>query len=1117
MKGELRRLELLSGFFYYTLNIKSLQHAATLLQGFRSYELNPLLRTHAQALRNLRLLYSGSISDDRIKTEIRLYAEHTHSTENYFTIDSRTLDISCAFTRPDPAMLTALEKLNDLNELKIHSHKTAELSEPMFIFAEHGGEKRIYPIKHFPGSLPATARHEYGRQRKTNIDIAWADLLAEARDMDLIDSLQAQARAGNWEKRLQATQLSIPSADGKLLPSQLLTLHGLKHLIGLPGSGKTTLLVCLLRYLSRQKLKTAIFFPSIEVAKSYLEDLQRYGVNTGLLMGQSTSTRQRHAARLSEALAAGDPLKGFARSSTSANLIEGTCALPALTDAPSSAVSLEDSFCQTVLQRSERSDSGYAKRLCPAWSVCSAKKAVRELPNADVWLGHVLSANTTMAKHTTLFSEQYIEYIAREFDVVIFDEADKAQQDLDNSGIAELSLTGNKSSIHKYIQEQVLHATAAGKNAALKDDSYYKLVLECGVFESVSFALMSAIQQLHEELKKSLTGVLLTPRRLLERWHTTTKILQTTECLEEQEKQDQIRLFFSDMWEQSALRIYQTLNDLELAADTDVSRFAELFDLSLNDAQTLSDEITLHQSLWLNATNITVRRKSERELKDLLASILPNSNNVKHPMLVPLLLSVTFSIISFRHLKNSLVAQESLVAGPLAFSSPMRSSALTSATPSNLLGSIAGIRFFPQKTEAANASINQNIEIQYISFNGAPRALMYQLHEWLLTADGKSTGPSVLLTSATSYFPSSPSSHINISPTYLLHAPAARQQTTKSRYAFRPIPDLNARDTSNLRFSGVGEVDDGLRNLEKMVIALLDGGPTNSQLAKDCASFDEREGITRKAAFVVNSYEQSTALKAFIDQRFGEWRTHTIAVVKELPSDPNIKGYVTSAGVEALGDDTHWKILIFPLLALGRGTNIVATSGPRKLDAMIGTMYFLTRPHPTPNDLSLFTSLAAQLTQQFNDADLSSSHSIDDVVSAYKNARKNVYIRTSMLMSQPLYSRGLSPTLHQHFTANSAVPLLQAIGRGMRNGCPVQCFFVDCAWAEGANKQEKDTSISSMLVQLRNLLIEGTDSPDPKVALLFRELYGPFLQPLLEIKGMQMPTHRAEAPSSNHF
>ena len=105
---------------------------------------------------------------------------------------------------------------------------------------------------------------------------------------------------------------------------------------------------------------------------------------------------------------------------------------------------------------------------------------------------------------------------------------------------------------------------------------------------------MSAIQQLHEELKKSLTGVLLTPRRLLERWHTTTKILQTTECLEEQEKQDQIRLFFSDMWEQSALRIYQTLNDLELAADTDVSRFAELFDLSLNDAQTLSDKNRLY-------------------------------------------------------------------------------------------------------------------------------------------------------------------------------------------------------------------------------------------------------------------------------------------------------------------------------------------------------------------------------------------------------------------------------------------------------------------------------------------------------------------------------------------
>ena len=43
-------------------------------------------------------------------------------------------------------------------------------------------------------------------------------------------------------------------------------------------------------------------------------------------------------------------------------------------------------------------------------------------------------------------------------------------------------------------------------------------------------------------------------------------------------------------------------------------------------------------------------------------------------------------------------------------------------------------------------------------------------------------------------------------------------------------------------------------------------------------------------------------------------------------------------------------ILIFPILAVGRGVNIVFTKGPRKLDAAIGSIYFLTRPHPSTDD-----------------------------------------------------------------------------------------------------------------------------------------------------------------------
>ena len=102
-----------------------------------------------------------------------------------------------------------------------------------------------------------------------------------------------------------------------------------------------------------------------------------------------------------------------------------------------------------------------------------------------------------------------------------------------------------------------------------------------------------------------------------------------------------------------------------------------------------------------------------------------------------------------------------------------------------------------------------------------------------------------------------------------------------------------------------------------------------------------------------------------------------------------------------------------------------------------------------------------------------------------------------------MFARSLKQELFTPFTANVAVPLLQTIGRGMRNGCPVQCIFVDRAWAERSSVDEQDDETSSMLVQLRNIIERGVHSQDKRVALLFEELYGPFLEALLDVKGLK--------------
>ncbi|BCL95558.1 hypothetical protein MAFF211491_00100 [Ralstonia solanacearum] len=355
--------------------------------------------------------------------------------------------------------------------------------------------------------------------------VPWADLLREASEMDSIDERMQITRRGNWRQRLESVALHSVDSNGQLNVESNFGLDGLKHLIGLPGAGKTTLLMCLLRYLGVRGVRVAVFFPSIEVCRQYLEDLRRYDVHAGLLVGQSRETRLRHAHKLAESLATEDPLKGFGTSTESAQLFEGVCALPSLTSAPSAAFGIADSFCAKVLQQrgngmedGEIEPNDFDRRLCPVWSLCGFTRAARELPSANIWLGHILSADTRVPRHTTALDERYFELIARSFDVVIFDEADRAQQDLDRGGIAELSLSGHDRSFHRQVQRNTLQPIAAGRNAVLHGVDYAQLTIEIAEFEKLNVALIHAILRLTDDLRKQFDGLLMSPLRIIGDW-----------------------------------------------------------------------------------------------------------------------------------------------------------------------------------------------------------------------------------------------------------------------------------------------------------------------------------------------------------------------------------------------------------------------------------------------------------------------------------------------------------------------------------------------------------------------------------------------------------------------
>lgn len=1120
-KLGLHRLDLLCGFMFHELGIRSLQTAPALLMGFRSIMRSPLLQDREVELENLRRACSGLSTITAVKAAAIRYNDVSMAAghRRHFRINERTLAIKPLFDVASTELKDALVALRIPYMPQPHGLTPVEGGKTLSIQVQYTGESRRYPIEHLPAILPAPSQHETTRSQKP-LTVTWAELLAEARAMDAIDEEQQVSRRGNWHERLSAVALNGIDDTGQFQLEQELHLEGLRHLIGLPGAGKTTLLMCLLRHLGLRNLKVAVFFPSIEVCRQYLEDLRRYGVRAGLLVGQSRETRVRHAHRLAESLASDDHLGGFGRDTDSSGLFEGVCALPGLTSAPSEAFSVTDSFCTRVLQGKDTQDpnrqtvksrdTAFEHHLCPLWSRCGFTRAARELTESNVWLGHVLSADTRVPRHTSGLDERYFELIGRTFDVVVFDEADRAQQDLDNGGIAELSLSGHDRSFHRQVQRGTLDLFASGQNAVLHGLDYAQLAIEIAEFEKLNIALTHAILRLTEPTRKDFDGMLMSPLRIIGDWLSPRKVSRLTEDDFGDDPHAKAKNALCELWESAAIRAFQLRGgrgrESQAPAES-LNRLASAFELSHEQASELHDSLTEHMSDWLAESNLKELGDTTENIAKLLRTLRRTMADAEAQELIGLLLPVTFTILSYRRFSprlNEMVEQG--LFDPIHIEK-LASKALLQATPENILGSLSGVRFFSSTSTSIGGDRGAGIDLQlqYVVFTGTPRLLMYRLHEWNKHEDGSRSGPSVLLTSATSFLPASPAYHVAVTPHYVLRRlRPERDDAPPSRYFFRPIKDGTGDEAVPLRFSGERSEAARFANLEKMAMALLEGGPTNSQLAKDCDTFDIRNGMGRKAAFVVNSYDQALRLKRAIDQRLPAWRDKVVAVVGDLPEGPvaATSGYVTVSRVEALGDDPNWKLLIFPSGALGRGTNVVFTSGPRRRDAAIGTMYFLTRPHPAPNDMSLMVSMAAEATLNF-DLRQENSPALDDMAQSLIKARGRAYEKVGRLMRKPLYARALGE-LFEPFTANMAVSLLQTIGRAMRNGCPVQCFFVDRAWAERSARQQPDHEKSSMLVQLRRILERGVNDTDPRIAALHQALYAAFLEPLSKTEDLRV-------------
>jgi len=920
--------------------------------------------------------------------------------------------------------------------------------------------------------------------------VLWSDLIAMADHFDAMDEAAGRQSKGqrSWFHRLYdaegnpTAELMHPGKKG-LEPSDAIQLSGIRHLIGLPGAGKTTLLYLLAAYLSTTGHSACFLFPSIEVAAKFIETLAMYAIPVGLLSGQGETSRTRHVLNFATALS--NHNHGFGVTRQIAPFFATNCALAGFASDEDVDFPHTNPPCMQVQQRTEARKRP-RKHRCALSSVCGLQHGERTLSTATLWAGHVLSMDRKVSPLYCDAQVRHFEYLARTFDLLVVDECDGAQSTLDGRGTPVLKLAGDYESLWSTLIRDLHDPAARGLNAFVAGVNIPPLLEMTGRFGRATERLVGRIMHFSPRFRHGYANQLLTALSIIADMFP----MERDGDEEETKAHFDLRRSFEMIWDTAVKMVaFRTIAlGEDDAEETDLDR--TLAEASRLSGVGVEDLRSFYETL-LQAIEMWDRDGNETALHNLVSVLrsIPNLTSPHDPedFFAYTALLVTVSLLVLQHFGLAphllMLNARDLVSDDVFESRPSRDQ--LAVLPESLIGRMSGVRY--------TVSEEGNVDLAHIGFAGTPRLLPERMIEIGREREG---GMAVLMTSATSMLEQSPSFHVGIGPDYVLRRPNAGSGWASSRYSFWPKKDPQ-NTAMPLRFSG-SKMSQRERVLKSMVDQLLRGGVA-SDVEVAIANNDIVDGNGRKVAFIVNSYEQCEMLFSHIQSNHASWRGRVRYLAR-----PSLHGVIhehaiSAAEVESLGEDPNWDLLIFPMNAIGRGVNIVYQFGPRQAKAMLGSLFFLTRPHPRGDSLQLIQGLVGRASEEFNGRSFSNT---EDAVAALKAARHKTSGMIDYLLRIPLAAQRLGEYA-EPFVADQMIIILQTIGRAMRGDCPAFVYFVDAAWAPRSAMGEKDTQHTSMLVMMQSILRQCLNHPNPAVRECYENLYQTFSVPLSAIENLE--------------
>ncbi|MGW1431255.1 pPIWI_RE_Z domain-containing protein [Streptomyces sp. NPDC002431] len=955
-----------------------------------------------------------------------------------------------------------------------------------------------------------------------------------AAEMDATYARSGGEKPPRWLERLRAFDLSTKE-DGRFRKVRkdenfTLTVEGIQHLLGIVGAGKSTLRDIIAVHLAKDgKRTTVVVTDVVEVLK--LVQVYNLYTNSAAAPVLGSSGRERHAQRLHRRLAGRGEHRLLAHDDPSFAYLGTSCVLNIKREGatPSTEpLAFSEAPCSRLRPpsgpRRERDGRRVAEwqkkmRSCPYWSVCPRHHGARTLVDALIWVATpagLIDASPPRPQNGERI--RYLEIACRRSDLVVIDEADRVQMQLDQTFAPAVVLASDKDKglIDQLSRHKILELAASGRTQLSERDveTFAAALNTAGSATDRLYAMLVTRYELRKWVRTGYFSAWTLQIGLLdERYelpddsgpehqnHAPRQALgNLLDAFRDNPFGDRRRRTDEDF-----SRLTVLLNELLHTGNPENTRrhLVEVMDEIFHiDPQYMADRHEKYKQEY----DEWQREEEERQKKR------GRSRRLKAPPQTPeqwhqglaerfeftLLLSALEPRLAMINAMWPRVEAALSLGYNTMYRRPLDYGPMVPEAP---MGNVLGFQFrVPGEDEGGVRSG----ELTFFRCSGVGRELLRSMPH-LTSVDGR-PGAHLLLMSGSSWAGASSRYHVRVPVGVVIEPPAevTERIANESSMRFEFIDDGDEK----LRLSGTHPDDrpEKLRRIAAYLGAAEYEAPEGGPLERELLSLPpERDQIL----LLVGSYAEARIVADTLHNLNSRWRDSVLCLVsddEEIAPDSEAPSAYRARSLRR-GDVERLKsldanILVAPLLAVERGHNILN----KEDEAAIGTVYFLARPNPHPEDLSLAVHAVNDwIVRAITGGDFSTwvrgKATVEEGANEVRRLARSYWYQ--VLARSMAWSR-LGDEAREQVTWDMLVLMWQVIGRLVRGGVPARVVFVDAAFApnRGAVPPRADTPESSLLHSVLNVLdpyFDGDTKKSEEEQFIARALYEPLRRMLARL------------------